>query len=165
MKSIALLSLSCLIYSSACSIPRHTVRQVEEPQQIFHGSYDEVWAAALKVLDSFQYKYPTANKDSGFIETDVTTGYSKREYIFSGGEKFPKESKWKLTLRFLVMKSHPSSPKVRLRIKKEEEVNQGFLEGWKKIESDLLTEKVILYRIGRVLYLNKKIELLSTPQE
>ncbi len=163
MKSIALLSISSLIYFSACSIPRHTVRPTEEANQIFQGDYDEVWNAALKVLDSFQYKYPAANKDSGFIETDFYTGYSKREYIFSGGEKFPKESKWKLTLRFLVMKSHPSSPRVRVRIKKEEEVNQGFLEGWKKIESDLLTEKVILYRIGRVLYLNRKIEQLSTP--
>lgn len=163
MKSIALLSISCLISFSGCSIPRHTVRHAEEPNQIFHGSYDEVWSATLKVLDSFQYKYPTANKDSGLIETDVATGYSKREYIFSGGEKFQKESRWKLTLRILAMKSHPSSPKIRIRIKKEEEVNQGFLEGWKKIESDLLTEKVILYRIGRVLYLNKRIELLSIP--
>jgi len=157
MKLFLLLS----VLYSACSLPRHTVRPTEDVQKTFQGSYDEVWSATLKTLDSFQYKYPTANKDSGFIETDFSKGYSKREFLFSGGEKFPKEIKWKLTLRLLSSKSSEGRFQIRVRIKKEEYVNQGFLEGWKKVESDGLVEKVILYRIERILYLNKKIERLT----
>lgn len=158
MRALLLLLLLC-----SCSLPRHTVRPAPDVQGLFQHSYDEVWGATLKILDSFQYKYPTANKDSGFIETTFATGHSQREFIFSGGEKFPKETKWKLTLRLLALPTPERRFQTRIRIKKEEYVNQGFLEGWKKTESDLLVEKTILYRIERMLYLNKKIERLTTP--
>lgn len=158
MRALLLLLTLC-----ACSLPRHTVRPAPDVQKLFQHSYDEVWSATLKVLDSFQYKYPTANKDSGFIETAFVTGHSQREFIFSGGEKFPKETKWKLTLRLLTLPSPERRFQTRIRIKKEEYANQGFLEGWKRAESDLLVEKVILYRIERLLYLNKKINQLTTP--
>lgn len=151
-----------LLSALCCSLPRHTLRPTEDVQKTFQGSYDEVWSAILKTLDSFQYKYPSANKDAGFIETDFSKGYSGREFIFSGGEKFPKEIKWKLTLRLLSSTSEEGKPQIRVRIKKEEYVNQGFLEGWKRVESDGVIEKVLLYRIERVIHLNKKIERLTT---
>lgn len=121
--------------------------------QQYKGSYDSVWSAVLKTLS--KYSLTTSNKDAGLIKTDFLNGHSRTEFLYSVGMRLPKENKWKLELRFLSLKNLNT---IQIKIEKEEFVNPGFLEQWRHTESDLLTEKAILYRIGRTVYLDKKTE-------
>lgn len=112
-----------------------------------------------------KYRLTLSNKDSGVIKTDFMVGESRTEFYYSGGIKFPKEAKWKLDLKLLDISQDPNHPKIRIRIEKDEFLNPGFLEDWQHTQSDFLTEKSMLYRIGRWIELDRKVNQLLTPQE
>lgn len=153
-----------LLFSSCADLPRPISLSPQTTQKIYDEPYDAVWDATLKVLEEYQYKYPVENKDAGYIETDFMKGHSQKEFFYSGGQKFQKERKWKLKVWLLSLSSTEDKFRVRVKIEKEEYLGTDFLEGWQRSESDFVEENVILYRIGRVLDLNKVIEGLTTPK-
>jgi len=159
-----ILLLLGLITSVGCSgLPRPTPKHPHQVHKIFNAPYDEVWSATLTVLDGFEYSYPLADKDTGSIDTEFKLSSSKKDFIFAGGQRMQKDVKSRLHVRLLAIRG--GSPKTRVNISRERYVDRGFLEGFERTQSDLITEKVVLYRIGRIISLEKKIGALRTPQE
>lgn len=145
-----------LTFVSCSTVPKRPyLLQGDSLSQNYFFSYDSVWNAALKALSKYSIDY--SNKDSGVIKTTFISDHSRSEFYYSGGIKLPKENKWKLELRLLSINNHTT----RVKIEKEEYVNPGFLEEWKQTQSDLLSEKAILYRIGRIISLENELEKLD----
>ena len=81
---------------------------------------------------------------------------------FPASEKFPKERKWRV--RIWLLKGSKQAKDIRVKIEKEDYVSSGFLEGWEKTQTDLLDEKILLYRIQRQVDLARLVNQLTTPQ-
>ncbi len=156
----ALLLMLCL--SSCATRPKPPSSPIDALYGEYKASYDSVWNAASKALS--KYKIIFSNKDAGILNTDFMTGTSRTEFYYSGGEQFFKETKWKLQLKLLSTTNKKGASLVKVRVAKEAYISPGFLEDWQPAESDYLTEKTILYRIGRIVYLDSKVEKLTTPQ-
>ena len=155
------LLVSCLV--SCAMHPKPTVSAIDALYGEYRASYDSVWNATSKALSN--YKITFANKDAGIVQTDFMTGTSRTEFYYSGGEKFQKEIKWKLQLKLIPTTTPKGTSLVKVRVAKETYISPGFLEGWEPLETDYLTEKALLYRIGRIVYLDTKVEKLTTPQQ
>ncbi|MBI3018111.1 MAG: hypothetical protein HYY62_09030 [Deltaproteobacteria bacterium] len=158
--SIFILILS---FTSCATRPKPPASPIDALYGEYRASYDSVWNASSKALS--KYKITFSNKDAGLIQTDFLTGYSRTEFYTSGGEKFQKEIKWKLQLKLIPTTTQKGTSLVKVRVAKETYISPGFLEDWKPTETDYLTEKALLYRIGRIVYLDSKVEKLTTPQQ
>lgn len=159
-------AIACLVMMIACStLPHPEVSHPETLKKSYRASYDNVWNATLKVLDSRKYSFPTANKDAGYIETEFVQGKSEKEFYTSGGERYPKDLKWKLKLWLVRRNTRKQSGPIRVRIEKEVFASGGFLESWHKTRSDFMEEHVILYRISRTLEIDKMVDQLTTAQD
>lgn len=161
MKILGALILVLCCVSCAMS-PKPPSSPIDALYGEYKASYDSVWNAASKALS--KYKITFSNKDAGIIQTDFLTGTSRTEFYTSGGERFQKEIKWKLQLKLIPTTTPKGTSLVKVRVAKEMYINPGFLEDWKPTETDYLTEKALLYRIGRIVYLDSKVEKLTTPQ-
>ena len=151
-----------MAWGACTSLPRPTGSQPKSIEQPIQAEYDEIWGGTLKVLDAYKFKYPIANKDSGTIETEFLQGFSTDQFYYSGGEKFPKERKWRI--RIWLLKPVKQGAAIRVKIEKEDYVSSGFLEGWEKVQTDFLDEKILLYRIQRQIDLARLVNTLTTPQ-
>ncbi|MBI3018317.1 MAG: hypothetical protein HYY61_00255 [Deltaproteobacteria bacterium] len=152
-----------LCFVSCATRPKPPASPINALYGEYNAPYDSVWNAASKALS--KYKITFSNKDAGVIQTDFLTGYSRTEFYTSGGEKFQKEIKWKLQLKLISTTTQKGTSLVKVRVAKETYISPGFLEDWKSTETDYLTEKALLYRIGRIVYLDSKVEKLTTPQQ
>ncbi len=151
-----------LCLASCATRPKAPSSPIDALYGEYKASYDSVWNATSKALS--KYKITFANKDAGIVQTDFMTGASRTEFYTSGGEKFQKEIKWKLQLKLIPTMTPKGSSLVKVRVAKETYISPGFLEDWKPTETDYLTEKALLYRIGRIVYLDAKVEKLTTSQ-
>ena len=148
---------------SACStLPRPEHEYPKAVVRIYRATYEEVWNALLKVLDAYQYKYPSTNKDAGYLETDFLKGESSKEFYYSGGEKFSNENKVKLKWWASKPSDTNLQTQIKITVEKEEYISGGFLEGWSKVHTDFLTEEVLLYRIERTIDLERSVNHLTT---
>ena len=73
MKRIALF-FALLTLISCATIKRPQSRFPKIHERILSGSYEEIWVAALQVLDAHRYQYPKADKDAGIVETSFKIG-------------------------------------------------------------------------------------------
>ena len=155
-----LILLLCL--TSCATRPKSHSSPIDALYGEYKASYDSVWNATSKAVS--KYKITFSNKDAGIIQTDFLTGISKTEFYYSGGEKFQKEIKWKLQLKLIPTTTPQGTSLIKVRVSKEMYISPGFLEDWRPTQTDYLTEKALLYRIGRIITLDSKIEKLTTPQ-
>jgi len=161
LQTHALPVVLCLSLVACAALNRPKQSKSQTISRVFKGSYDDIWGATLKVLDSFNYEYPTAQKDSGYIETKFKFSESTEEHDIAGGQKFPKEIKWKL--RIWLLASEKSPERIRVRIEKMTYIRGQFLSAWEHRESNSIIEKKLFYRIARVKYLDTMVERLTTP--
>lgn len=152
-----------LCFASCATRPAPPSSPIDALYGEYKASYDSVWNATSKALS--KYKITFSNKDAGIVQTDFLTGHSRTEFYYSGGEKFQKEIKWKLQLKLIPTTTPKGTSLVKVRASKEIYISPGFLEDWQPAETDYLTEKALLYRIGRIVYLDSKVEKLTTPQQ
>lgn len=152
-----------LCFVSCATRPKPSFSPIDALYGEYKAPYDAVWNATSKALS--KYKITFSNKDAGIIQTDFLTGTSRTEFYYSGGEKFQKEIKWKLQLKLIPTTTQKGTSLVKVRVAKEIYISPGFLEDWRPMESDYLTEKALLYRIGRIVYLDSKVEKLTTSPQ
>ena len=164
-RSLYMLLGGCFLILMGCALPRPEKAYPTQISRTYTASYEATWSALLKVLDAYQYKYPSANKDAGYLETDFLKGESDADFYYSGGEKFHKETKLKFKIWVSKSEDITESTPIKVTLQKEFYINSGFLEGWEPSKTDLLIEEIILYRIGRVIELDKSTGQLTTPSQ
>ena len=137
----------------------HLTQELEIPGRIFRSNYAQSWQAALSVMK--KYDLEVINQESGLIKTRWHNNTLDMNFADSfGGADSIKSAKYKLILN--ITKGFREGREVsKITLYKRQMVERDFLQGWKVVSSDGITEKKILYRIQRVLFIEgelKKIE-------
>lgn len=161
---ISLVTLLTFSFSSmSCALLRSSPRtQITLPvEKSFLATYDEVWAATLKVLNV--YPIQNNNVDLGIIETSTIKGY---QYWAPPDRKEdpPAGLRYKLAIR--VIKGSVSKKKVtRVIVEKKIELYRDFFSDAEKLKSDGLEELGIMYRIQREIIIQRAVQKAFKKQQ
>jgi hypothetical protein len=113
--------------------------------QIFYANYDYTWQTTLQEMQRFNLK--TANKDSGAIITEDMAGYSSG-FVRS-------QYRFYFDVRLDTLPIENGLPQTQVSITKFL-YKEGGLSPEKPVKSNYIDEKVILYRIRRLLEIERK---------
>ncbi len=161
MKSKAL-NFVLIVFLLSCSSYkyfRYYERELETPTQIFHATYIQTWKAVVQVMK--KYSLQLKSRDNGVIRTnwiDNTKEINFSDYF--GKYNTVKGAKFKLIVN--VIKGYRSGREsTKVTISKKQMIERGFLQGWKLIYTDGILEKTLLYRIERILAIEKKLQKIE----
>ncbi len=164
MNNIKKITLSAMLFFllSSCSSYKqfkYIAEEFEIPSQVFSADYNTTWQAILEVMKTFDLEIQDA--ESGIIKTrwidntlqlNFTESFGKRDAV--------KAAKFKVIVN--ASKGYRGSIEVtKVTVFKKQLVEQDFLQGWKNIYSDGIFEKTTLYRIKRIVDINKRIEKIE----
>ncbi len=151
---ILLLSLLLLNACSFFGVETDEPKDMGPQTTIFEGEYDKVWRAAQLALARYPIKIN--NMDAGHLETD----YIKREKIWippynrkppAAGERH------QITLRMVKGLSDNNKDAVKVTVTKAVEILNDFFSGARRLPSDGMEERTILYRIDRELKVERAL--------
>ncbi len=156
---ILLCSSSYLTGCSSYEQFRHITEEFEIPSKIFRADYTQTWQAVLQIMK--KYDLETQNQESGIIKTRWIDNTISLNFSDSfGGNNLVKAAKFKVIVN--VVKGYRGSKEVsKVTIYKRQLVEQDFLQGWKEIPSDGIFEKTLLYRLGRIIAIDKKLQKID----
>lgn len=125
----------------------------EPPTRIFDESYERTWRAIQISLQ--RYPVTISNYESGIIETKMLKG--GQVFTDPNEKKLKPGYRYKLTIR-AVKGQFEGKPAVKVTIYKGGEIQPDFFSGYQSVPSDGLEERAVLYRIGRVLDIDRILE-------
>jgi hypothetical protein len=140
---------------------KNVTRDYELPSQVFKASYEMTWSAIKNVIDTYNYSLEVSNRASGLWKTRWVDNALEMNFSNSlnRGSGY-KASKFKLIIN--VVKGYRTDREVtKVFISKRQLVQKDLLQGWKVIHSDQILEKTLLYRLKRILLIEKKLEQLE----
>jgi len=156
--------LLTFFYLTGCTSYDHfknVTRDYELPSQVFKASYEMTWSAIKNVIDTYNYSLEVSNRASGLWKTRWVDNALEMNFSNSlnRGSGY-KASKFKLIIN--VVKGYRTDREVtKVFISKRQLVQKDLLQGWKVIHSDQILEKTLLYRLKRILLIEKKLEQLE----
>ena len=159
-KLIALLNLaSCSSYQQF----RQITEEFDPPSQIYDATYDKTWQAILSVMKKFELK--TTDPEKGIFNTqwmDNTQGHNFAN-VFTPHRNI-KSAKFQLHIN--AAKGYRMDREVtRVTIYKRQLIEQDILQGFKEIPSDKVLEQILLYRIKRLLAIEKYLDKIQQEKE
>lgn len=156
------LILMVLIFLQSCASYKQFQQVTEEleiPSKVFAANYHEAWLAVIQVVK--RYDLATQNQEAGIIKSRWIDNTLEMNFVdsFSSSDSV-KAAKFKLIIN--IVKGFRGSREVsKITILKRQLVEQDFLQGWKEVASDGILEKSILYRIERVIKIDKKLKSIQ----
>jgi hypothetical protein len=144
------LILVSMLFLMACSSTppvayNNNASSSEPVVRVFYANYEYTWETALKEMQRFNLKI--VNKDSGTILTDDLTGYSSG-FVRS-------QFRYSFDVRIEALPPDKGLPQTQVSITKFV-YKEGGLFPEKSVRSNFIDEKVILYRIKRLLEIERK---------
>ena len=154
-----LLLMSLLTACNSYHQFHHISQEFEIPSRVFRANYGQTWQAALNVMK--KYDLEVINQESGLLKTRWYNNTLEVNFADSfGGSDSVKSAKYKLIVN--ISKGFQEDREVaKVSLYKRQMVEQDFLQGWKVIPSDGSTEKKILYRIQRVLFIESELQKIQ----
>ena len=146
---MAFILIPFFIFLSACT----TTPLTQHYTAVFNYSYPLVWEAVLLTLK--KYPIEMEHQDSGQIETKFIRNYKSWKPPKGSIERLHSRQ-YKLKLFLEKGSSAANTPAVKVHIMKEEFMDEDFIQQSIPIASNGLEEEVLLYRIGRELFLMKQ---------
>jgi uncharacterized lipoprotein len=133
------------------------------PREVFKYPYNEVWRAVVSAMND--YKIDSQNEESGIIATDWENNTQETNFTDSFDERDGiKAARFKLTVS--VSRAFQGDREVsEVTVHKRQLIEQDFLQGWIEVIPDYITEKVLLYRIGRNLRIDHALQELQKLQQ
>lgn len=164
MKFILLIT-SLLVLSGCASYEkfRQVTEELEIPSKIFKADYNQTWQAVIQVMRKFDIAQQ--NQEAGFIKTRWMDNTLEINFSDSfGSADAVKAAKYKLVVN--VVKGFRNGREVaKVTIYKRQLVEQDFLQGWKEMSTDGITEKTLLYRIERLVAIDNKLKEIDKARE
>ena len=162
MKFFAIISLIFITAHSCSSYEQFAKlnKEVEVPNALFNADFNQVWTATVTVMK--EYEIETQNQDAGIIKTRWTDNTIEMNFqdAFGSSDRI-KSAKFKLAVA--VNKGGTEArPQIKVFIIKKQMVEQDIFQGWKETDNDYILEKILLYRIQRVLKIDK---ILTSKQK
>ena len=152
---IILLIQSCASYEQF----RYLSEEYEIPSQVFKTDFNQTWQAVIEVMKD--HDLAISSQESGVIKTRWQDNTLSLNFADSfGSSDSVKAAKYKLIVN--VTKGFRGNREVaKVTIYKRQMVENDFLQGWKTVPSDGITEKTILYRIERLLSIDDKLKKIE----
>jgi hypothetical protein len=136
----------------------------EVPSQVYKANYETTWGAIKIIIDTYNYSLELSNRISGLWKTRWSDNTLEMNFSNSLDRRFGiKSAKFKLIIN--VVKGYRTDREVtKVFISKRQLIQKDLLQGWKVVQSDKILEKTILYRISRILLIDKKLEQLESKK-
>ena len=137
--------------------------ELEIPSQVFASDYNQTWQAVIQVMKRFDISYQ--NQESGKIKTRWMDNTLQVNFADSFGSKDKiKAAEFKLLIN--VAEGYSYGRKVtKVTVFKRQRVENDFLQGWKEKSTDIIQEKTLLYRIERLIEIDKKLKVIDKARE
>lgn len=154
MRLLSIFILSALLTACAqTSKPPENARPVPV-EEVFFAEPDAVDRAISQVM--VKYPQKIANLEAGVLETDYIKGDARfrpahKEVNYGSGYKY------KIVIHTVRGKTN-GKPAIKVQVVKQVEQHRDFFDDPELLQSDLLEEKAILYRIGRELKIDKALQ-------
>ena len=160
------LLLSSLLFLSSCASYekfRQVTEELETPTKVYKADYNQTWQAVIQVMRKFDIAQQ--NQEAGFIKTRWMDNTLEVNFADSfGSSDAVKAAKYKLVIN--VVKGFRSAQEVtKVTVYKRQLMEQDFLQGWKEIATDGITEKTLLYRIERLIATDNKLKEIDKARE
>lgn len=142
---------------------RQITEELEIPSKVFKADYNQTWQAVIQVMRKFDIAQQ--NQEAGFIKTRWIDNTLEVNFADSfGSSDSVKAARFKLIVN--VVKGFRSSREVtKVTIYKRQLMEQDFLQGWKEVSTDGITEKTLLYRIERLIATDNKLKEIDKARE
>lgn len=123
------------------------------PSQVYLANFDKIWRAVQMVMT--RYPLRVNNADAGLVETELIRSNDAWQPPFEKG-RLPSGYRYRLTIQVLKGKSENQSA-TKVVVFKKAYLLRSFFSAPENVPSDGLEEKVILYRIGRELSVDREL--------
>jgi hypothetical protein len=127
--------------------------------RIYRTDFNTAWQSVLDGLKNS--RLDVSNREAGYILTKWTDNTAEKNMIDSYGSA---DAYLKAQYRFRVTVAQGSfdgSPSAKVAVIKEQVVSRDVLEGFRPIATDMIEEKTLLYRIGRIIFMRMKLALIE----
>ncbi|MBD65046.1 MAG: hypothetical protein CME62_07555 [Halobacteriovoraceae bacterium] len=165
-KIILIYSLILGLYSCASYEKyRQITEELEIPAQIYQADFNQTWAAVIQEMAKGRYDIAFANQETGKVKTRWMDNTLQVNFTDSfGGSDKVKAAEYQILVN--VAEGFSYGRKVtKVTVYKRQRVERDFLQGWKEIPTDGITEKTILYRIGVRIENDNKIRAIDKAKE
>jgi hypothetical protein len=127
--------------------------------QIYVTDFNTAWQSVLDALKSNVIE--VSNREGGFIQTKWTDNTAEKNFVDTFG---PQNTYLKAQYRFRITVAkgiYDGEQAIKVTVQKEQLVQKDVLDGWRPVETDLIEEKTLLYRIGRLIYIRMKLAAME----
>ena len=161
-----MLFISMVLMVSGCASYekfRQITEELEIPTKVYKADYNQTWQAVIQVMRKFDIAQQ--NQEAGFIKTRWMDNTLEVNFTDSfGSADAVKAAKFKLVVN--VVKGFRGGREVsKVTIYKRQLMEQDFLQGWKEVATDGITEKTLLYRIERLIATDNKLKEIDKARE
>ncbi len=162
----SLFALLCSISLCSCSSYqkfKYITEEFEMPAKTFKSDFTQTWQAIIQVLN--KYDISKQNREAKVIKTRWMDNTEAVNFADSfGSSDTIKAAKFKLIIN--LTKGFKLSREVsKVTIYKRQLIEQDFLQGWKEVPSDGITEKTLLYRIQRKIWIDNMLKAIDKKRE
>tara|TARA_R110002049_G_scaffold205976_4_gene376504 strand:- start:271 stop:888 length:618 start_codon:yes stop_codon:yes gene_type:complete len=159
MKALLVSSLIGLAGCASYDQFRYVTEEFEIPSKVFNADYPQTWQAVLQIMA--KYDLELKNQEAGVIKTRWIDNTLEVNFADSfGGNDAVKAARFKLIIN--VVKGFRGDSEVsKVTIFKRQLVEQDFLQGWKVSPTDGILEQSLLYRVERLLSIDKKLKKIE----
>ena len=156
---IVMLCQSCASYKQF----KYITEEFEMPSKIFRADFHQTWQAAIEVMK--KYDLSLQNIETGVIKTRWIDNTNELNFVESfNSSEAVKAARFKLIVN--VVKGFRSGREVsKVTVYRRQLVEEDFLQGWKEIPSDGIHEKVLLYRVERLVKIDNELKKLEKIKE
>jgi len=151
--------LSCSTYEQFQKLSSES----EIPSRNYPATFEEVWSASVGVMRN--YDIETQNQEIGLIKTRWMENTVDLNFSDSFGTQDKiKSARFKILLN-VSKYSHTSNNRSKVTIIKRQLVENDYLQGWKEIKNDKTLEKTLLYRIERIIKVDRRLKAIQKEKE
>lgn len=159
------LFLSITLISGCASYEkfRQVTEELDIPTKVYKADYNKTWQAVIEVMKRFEVA--DTNQEAGFLKTRWQDNTLELNFTDSfGSSDAVKAARFKIVIN--VVKGYRASREVtKVTVFKRQLIEQDFLQGWKEIPTDGITEQTLLYRIGRIIERDNKLIEIDKARE
>lgn len=165
IQALALILFLVIGLSSCMSAYKKSVGgEVEKKSsRIYLSDFNTAWQGVLESLKSFPIE--VSNREAGYIRTKWIDNTAQRNFVdaYVGANLYLK-ARFRFTIT-VAKGFFDGRPSVKVSVQKDQLIQQDVLEGWKPQVSDLVEEKTLHYRIGRIVYIRTELARLEEERQ
>ncbi len=159
MKLLALISMLSLFSCSSYKEFQSLREEDAIPYKTLPFDFDQTWQATLQVMQKFDLSQQS--QELGVIKTRWIDNTVELNFADSFGKnESVKSAKFKMVVN-VTRQDRLTRSMTKVSIYKRQMIEKEFLQGSKPERSDGILENTLLYRIGRILTMEKELKRLK----